>query len=185
MRASERRTVMIGLWVSGLALAFAFVVMPFWRRVTDRGAQIALKREQVARLRSYVRHRADFDSAATSRAALLDASPARVLRGRSPALAAAELQRVLQDAARMSRVSVSRLDVAGVADTNSGRLTLPATVSAVSDIYGLVQLLGALQQGRPLMDVKELTVLSTSALRGDLLQVSLQVRAPFLTETAP
>ncbi len=182
MRASERRTVFIGLWVSVVALALAFVVLPSWRRVSDRDSQIALKREQVARLRAYVRHRADFDSAATSRELLLASSPTRMLRGRAPALVAAELQRVLQDYARMSRVSVSRLDVAGVADSSEGRLTIPASVSAVSDIYGLVQLLGYLQHGPQLMDVKELTVQSTSALRGDLLQVSLQVRAPYLTE---
>jgi hypothetical protein len=90
----------------------------------------------------------------------------------------------LQDDARMSRVSVSRLEVSGVADSTpvTQQRMLPATISAVGDIYGLVQLLGYLQHGPQLVDVRDVTILSTSALRGDLLQLSLQVQAPFLVD---
>lgn len=179
----ERRTITIAVWVSLLALSLAYVVLPYLQRVSSRQAEIALRRAQVGRLAAYVARQPEIEQAAASRASALDAYGTRLLRARSPSLVGAELQRVLQDYARMSRVSVSRLDVAGVADSSGGDTpSMPATLSAVGDIYGLAQLLAHLQQGPQVIDVSLLSIASTSALRGDLLQLSLSVRAPFLTD---
>lgn len=180
--ARERRTIVIAAWVAAAALATAYVGIPFARRVTARNAQIAVERERVGRLTTYVRRQSEIDSAIATRDAALAQSPARVLHGRSAALVASELQRVLQDYARMSRVSVSRIDVPGTPDSSGTSLSMGATISAVGDIYGLVQLLGYLQHGPQLVTVRDLSVQSTSALRGDLLQLSVQVRAPFLVD---
>jgi hypothetical protein len=179
----ERRTITIAIWVSVIALALAYVVIPFAQRVSARQTEIALKRAQVGRLTAYVKRHSEIERAVAARAAALDTYGTRVLRGRSPSLVGAEVQHLLQDYARMSRVSVSRLDVAGVADSAGGvTLTMPATLSAVGDVYGLAQLLTYLQQGQHVMEVRDLTIASTSALRGDLLQLSLSVRVPFLVE---
>lgn len=182
--ARERRTITIAFWVSIVALALAYVVVPFAQRVWARQAEIALRRAQVGRLTAYVTRHAEIETALTSRSSTLEAYGTRVLRGRSPSLVGAELQRMLQDYARTSRVSVSRLDVAGVADSTGGEtLSMPATLSAVGDVYGLAQLLTHLQRGPFVIEVRDLSIASTSALRGDLLQLSLTARAPFVVES--
>ena len=179
----ERRTITIAIWVSVVALAFAYVVMPFAQRVLARQAEIALRRAQVGRLTAYMTRQAEIEKAVASRTSVLEAYGTRVLRGRSPSLVGAELQRVLQDYAHTSRVSVSRLDVPGVADSTRGETSsMPATLSAVGDVYGLAQLLTLLQQGPFVIEVRDLSITSTSALRGELLQVSLTARAPFVVE---
>ena len=181
--ARERRTITIAIWVTVVALAFAYVVMPFAQRVLARQAEIALRRAQVGRLTAYVTRHPEIEKAVASRTSVLEAYGTRVLRGRSPSLVGAELQRVLQDYAHTSRVSVSRLDVPGVADSTRGEtLTMPATLSAVGDVYGLAQLLTLLQQGPFVIEVRDLSITSTSALRGELLQLSLTARAPFVVE---
>ncbi|MFN8581017.1 MAG: type II secretion system protein GspM [Gemmatimonadaceae bacterium] len=179
--ARERRTIRWAIWVSALALIAAFVVAPFARRVAERADQLAVRREHVERLSSYIVQKPALDSSMAATDRLLRGSSMRVIRGRSPALAASELQRVLQEYARMSRVSVSRLDVASGTDSTTNA-AIPATVSAVGDIYGLVQLLAYLERGSIVVEVDTLAVQSTSGLRGDLLQLSLQLHAPFLVD---
>ncbi len=55
---------------------------------------------------------------------------------------------------------------------------LPASITAVGDIYGISQFLSLLQRGSPVMEIRDLTLVSNSALREGLLQLSLTLRAP-------
>lgn len=177
----EWRTISAALVVAGGALLLAFGVLPVGRRWTAREAQIDAARDRVARLRTLVR---DADriaaeaNAGESRAASLSV---RLLRGRTPALAASTLQSMLQDVAARSRVSITRLEVASAVE-GAGVRVIPASLSAVTDIFGLAELLTGLQHSRMLLDVREVSVTSSSALRGDLLQVAVVVHAPFLLE---
>jgi hypothetical protein len=164
-----------------VALVLAFVVLPFGRRVTDRAAAIDGQRDRVARLRAVLSHRSEIERAATERERELDRAGVRFIRERSPSLAAAGLQSLIQEYARASRVGITRLDVAGTPDSSgSATAVIPASVSATGDIYGLVELLGRLQRSPKLLELHELTVTSNSALRGNLLQATLLLRAPFV-----
>jgi hypothetical protein len=48
----------------------------------------------------------------------------------------------------------------------------------VGDVYGLSEFLSQLQYGSPVVQVRQLTIVSNSSLRGGLLQISLQLSAP-------
>lgn len=174
----------IGAAISLVALAASFIVVPLARRWSEREDAIRLSGDRVARLRGLAERQGVVVNAASAGEATMSAMPTRALRGRTEALAASELQRVLQDYARESRVSVTRLDVAASdrdADSLSlGGAPIPASVAAVTDIYGLADLLGRIQHGPFLMEVTELNVTANAVLRGDLLQVSLALRAPFV-----
>lgn len=181
--ARERRTIAVAIRVSAVALALAYVVIPFVQRSLARASEIELRRAQVGRMGAVVSRQPELERAVQARGAALDAYGTRVLRGPSPALIGAELQRLLQDEARASGVSVSRLDVTGIADSSGGpTLSMAATLSAAGDVYGLARLLRALADGPVLTEVRELSIQSTSGLRGDVLQLSLGVRAPFVAE---
>lgn len=181
--ARERRTIAIGAWVVVIAMAITYLVLPFLRRIGDRQAEIGARREQVGRLTTAVARRADIDSLVAERRQQLAAAGAGIVRARSAALVAADVQRVLQNYARVSQVSVSRLDVEDAGDTLTARRATPmmtATLSGMGDVYGVAQLLANLQ-GSPL-DVSALSVSSTSGVRGSLLQLSVTVRAPYQIE---
>ena len=181
LEARERRTITIGTIVSVVALVVAYVVLPTVRRWRDREDAIEGLRLNAGRLIALGTHRDALAASVRARedsAALL---PVRLIRERTRALAAAELQALLQQHAAASRVSVTRLDAAAGADSaGAGATTLPATISAVGDIYGLVDFLRRIEHGPRLLEVTELAVGSSSALRGELLQLSLVVRAPFV-----
>lgn len=174
--ARERRTVAIGATVAAVALFIAFAVVPAVRRWSDREVAIGTARDRVARLASLA-------SAQDKLVAASLVMPAddrlRALRGRTGALAGSELQALLQEQARLSRVSVERLEVSEVADTAS---RVAASLSATTDVYGVADLLGRLHASPVLLAVEELQVSSNPVLRGNLLQVALTVRAPFVRE---
>jgi len=183
LEARERRTVAIGVIVSVVALLMAFGVLPLVRRISAREDTIAASEARLARLRSLTTREREVTQAARERSAQLDGIGTRLLSGRTTALAASSLQALLQDYARAAQMTVSRLDVAGAPDTSTtGDASIPATIALIGDVYGLADLMTLIQNGPRLLEVRELTVTSNSALRGDLLQVTVAVRGPFVPE---
>jgi hypothetical protein len=179
--ARERRAIGFGLAVILGALTIAVVAMPFARRWRAREAMIATETERLARLRGLLAHEARLEEVVRGREASLQTGQQRLLSGRTPALAASALQSLLQGFADQSQLTVSRLDVAGAPDTTAGSLPMiPATISAIGDIYGITEILSRIQHGAQWLDIAELSVRPNPALRGELLQMTVKLRAPYL-----
>ncbi|MGQ0648789.1 MAG: GspMb/PilO family protein [Gemmatimonadaceae bacterium] len=141
-----------------------------------------MTRERVARLRGLADQETQLVAAADARQEA-GVGVVRLLRGRTVALVASDLQSLLQDHARLSRVSVSRLEVSNGADSAASlEQRVSASVSAVTDIYGLADLLNRLHSSTVLLSLDEVHVAPNPVLRGNLLQVALTVRAPFVLE---
>ena len=171
--ARERRTVTWGAIVAAIALVVAYGVLPVARRWSAREDAIVVARDRLARLEGLL---AAGPGAVTIPAAT--GSPLLV-RGRTPDLAGAALQSALQELARTSRVSVSRLEV----QTDSSDAASPAvraSLSATTDIYGLAGVLPRLNAPRPALAAPGLAITMNPVLRGNLLQFTLGVRAPWL-----
>jgi len=166
--------------VSVVALVVAYGAVPFLRRWSAREEVIASQTERLARLRGLAASEELLRTAVRERSAALDAGPQRLLSGRTPALAAAALQSALQRYADESQVMVSRLDVAGAPVAGGTLPRLPATVSAVGDVYGIVDLLERVQRGPLALEITELTVRPNPALRGELLQITIALQGAFL-----
>ena len=105
----------------------------------------------------------------------------RLLAARSPALAGSALQTLVQGYADESGITVRELNVAGAPDSTAsgGTEAIPATVSAIGDIWGVSNFVSRLQHGTTLIDIREIGVSPNPALRGELLQLSLVLRAPY------
>ena len=181
----ERRTIAAGLLVSVLALLIVFGVLPFARRWHARENTIAAEQQHLARLRGLVGREADLRQALDERRNRLEGGVQRLLSGRTPALVASSLQSLLQSYADQSQVTVSRLDVTGEAVKSNGLEMMPATVSAIGDVYGVTQMLYLIEHGSRLLEISELTVRPNPALRGELLQLTVTLRGPFVTEATP
>lgn len=155
----ERRVVLAGALVSAVALAVAWFGVPFALQWTSRNAQLTATRDRWARLTTLV--------ASTNRVRLaLDAAlrtsgadQSRLINGATPALAASALQEVLQHDASQSAVQLERVDAAGDPQpAQPGLLAIPVQLQAHGDLYALVDFLGRLETGTPLLVVDELTV---------------------------
>jgi hypothetical protein len=86
----------------------------------------------------------------------------------------------VQGYADESGVTVREMNVAGALDsTSAGGDAVPATISAIGDIWGVSSFVSRLQHGTTLIDIREIGVTPNPALRGELLQLSLVLRAPY------
>lgn len=176
----ERRTIAIGATVSAFALFLAFVIMPYARRWSAREELVASGADRIGRLHRLIEDEAVLRESLRAREG---AGSARLVSGRTAALAASSLQNTIQNYATRSRVTIDRLDLAGIPDSSATPLpSIPASLSATGDVYGISEFLSLLQYGSPVVEIHQLTLVSNASLRGGLMQLSLSLRAPSVIE---
>jgi type II secretory pathway component PulM len=184
--ARDRRTLIWGA-VAVTCVLMLYLLIPFVRQWSERESLISARRGELARLRGVTGAESMLRNAVNARSARAAEYPQRPVSAGTAALAAGVLQGVLQRYADESQLSVSELNVAGEPDSTAVPLAaLPATLIALGDVYGVADLLSRVQHGSTLLEVRELTVQVNPARRaeggGELLQVTLVVRAPFVIE---
>jgi hypothetical protein len=182
----DRRALLWGA-VAVACVLLLYAAIPFVRQWSDRESLIAARQGELARLRGVKDAEAMLRNAVDARTTRAADFPQRPVTAGTAALAAGVLQGVLQRYADESQLSVSELNVAGEPDSTAVPLAaLPATLIALGDVYGVADLLSRVQHGSTLLEVRELTVQVNPARKstggGELLQVTLVVRAPFVIE---
>ncbi|MDZ7631062.1 MAG: hypothetical protein U5K74_06880 [Gemmatimonadaceae bacterium] len=182
----DRRTLTWGA-VAVACVLIAAMLIPIVRKWSDREALIAARRGELARLSGVKGAETMLRAAVNARETRAGEYPQRPVSAATAARAAGVLEGVLQRYADDSQLSVSELNVSGEPDSTAVPLAaLPATLIALGDVYGVADLLSRVQTGATLLEVRELTVQINPARRadggGELLQVTLAVRAPFVIE---
>jgi hypothetical protein len=175
----ERRTITIGATVVAVAAIVMLVLVPLGRRWSEREALIAVTRSHLARVSSIIGHEAELTEATRAVDARLDAGG---VRARSLPLAAAAVQALVRDYASGSDVTVTRLDAAGEPIASGSTVAIPATLAAQGDIYGIADFLRRLQHGPWLVEITDFSIAPNPVLRGNILQVSIGMRAPVVME---
>ena len=178
----ERRTITIGATVVAVAAIVMLVLVPLGRRWSEREALIAVTRSHLARVSSIIGHEAELTEATRAVDARLDAGGVRLVRARSLPLAAAAVQALVRDYASGSVVTVTRLDAAGEPIASGSTMAIPATLAAQGDIYGIADFLRRLQHGPWLVEITDFSIAPNPVLRGNILQVSIGMRAPVVME---
>lgn len=163
-----------------------WVAIPFVRSWSEREALITARRDELARLAGVTAAAPMLREAVAARSARAQEFAQRPVEAATAALAAGVLQGIVQRYADDSQMSVSELNVSGEPDSASVALAaLPATLIALGDVYGVADLIDRVQHGTTLLDIRELTVQVNPSRRadggGELLQVTMVMRAPFVT----
>lgn len=182
LNTREKRVILVAGVIAALALLVAFGLTPFYRSWIRQEAQIDASSERLFRLRKLI---GEQDTLARTLSAMEQTSGenGRLVSARTVSLASSELQRVMQMYAEQSKVSIDRLEFAAPGDSSGDTSTgIPLTISAVGDIYGITSFLAALRTGTPVVEVREVTLVSNSALRDGLIQFSASLLAPVVIE---
>ncbi len=182
LSARERRVILVAGAIAALALIVAYGLAPFYGRWSGQEAQIIASSDRLSRLRKLI---GDQDTLSRTLSSLERTSGAsgRLISARTVSLASSELQRVMQMYAEQSKVSIDRLEFSPGADsTGDSSSGIPLTISAVGDIYGITSFLSVLRTGTPVVEVREVSLVSNSALRDGLIQFSASLLAPVVIE---
>lgn len=157
-RLSRRERIVVagGAAVTAIALLLTFVVAPGVRRWVDREAAIAAQAERLVRLESLIAASEDVTNTLEQMRRDRAQAARLLLPGSTAAIAASNLQVLLNRYADESRVLLERVDVAGdVTAAEDSLVPIPARIAARGDIYGLVDLLFYLQHGEKLIVIDE------------------------------
>ena len=165
----ERRVLAAGAVAAGAILLLGIGVLPALRRWNDHRESIAITGERVRRLEALLAREAELKRALESERRAERGG--RLLAGITPAVAASNVQALVQRYAVESGVQLERVDVVGDPQPEEGGLsTIPVQMSGQGDIHGLVALLERVQYGEKLLIVDDLTV-GSGATRPDGVRV--------------
>lgn len=155
----EQRVVIAGAAVSAAALLVVFALLPVADRWSERQARYAASRDQLVRLQTLVASQTQLRRALEEQQRVLGVSVGLLATGSTPALAASNLQALVQRYAEESVVQLDRIFVAGEARPDSqGLMAIPVQLQGQGDIYGLVDFLFRLQHGEKLLVIDDMSV---------------------------
>lgn len=155
----EQRVVIAGLAISAATLLVVFALLPVADRWSEREARYAASRDQLVRLKTLVKSETELRRALEEQRRVLGVSVGLLATGSTPALAASNLQALVQRYAEESVVQLDRIFVAGEAKPDSqGLMTIPVQLQGQGDIYGLVDFLFRLQHGEKLLVIDDMSV---------------------------
>ena len=165
----ERVFVAAGAGIAALAFLFVLVVLPAIDRWNTREAALSAARERHARLAGLVAAERSLRQTLGRRQSAQAATMRLLLAGASPALAASNLQALLQRYAEESLVQLNRVDVAGALRAQRpGLASVPVLLQGQGDIHGLVDFLYRVQHGERLLVIEDISINTrTTYLRED------------------
>jgi hypothetical protein len=164
----ERSFVLVGAALVALALATTLLVLPAMDRWSARQEALAANVERRARLQALVGSEAGLRKALAERRQAQAGTMRLLLAGATPALAASNLQALLQQYAEESLVQLNRVDVAGQLKADRpGLASVPVLLQGQGDVYGLVDFLYRIQHGQRLLVIDEISVNTRSSYLQD------------------
>jgi type II secretory pathway component PulM len=159
----EQRVLLGGAAIAAAALLVVFAFLPLRDRWSSQDSTYAASRDRYVRLQTLVASESRLRQALEAQQQALRASVGLLATGSTPALAASNLQALVQRYAEESVVQLDRIFVAGEAKADSlGLVSIPVQLQGQGDMYGLVDFLFRLQHGEKLLVIDDLTI--TAAL---------------------
>jgi hypothetical protein len=160
----EQRFVRVGAGASAAALALTLVLLPAAERWAAREEAYAASRDRWTRLQALVASERELRRALDEQRRARRGTVELLLTGPTPALAATNLQVLLQQYAEESFVQLNRVDVAGQPRAEGpGLLAIPVVLQGQGDIYALVDFLYRVQHGPRLLVIDEISVNNRSS----------------------
>lgn len=165
----ERRVLAGGAIASAAIIVFALGVIPLARRWEERRDAIAVAAERVRRYEALVRDEPGLQREVARRWGSARTDP--LFDGVTTAVAASNVQSLLQQYARASGVKLDRVDVVGEpSPAEDGLHAIPIQLAAQGDVHGLVALLERVHGGDKLLLIDDL-VAGAGPTREDSVQV--------------
>jgi len=152
----NRRSVILGGSAVALILLWVFAVMPFFDRISQREQDIENSAKLIHRYTVYLQEEqpADADSEVQ---ALLRQAEERLFKGQTIQLAAADIQRIVDSAARQSELSIRTVRVLD-SEGADAFVSIPIQVIFDSDLTRLTKFVSLIENNRKLLTIPELQI---------------------------
>lgn len=178
----ERKYILIG---GAIVLFFGLVywALPLFQGIYDGGAQIAAKEKQLAKYRRVIGEGEELKKRLASLTAELEQGESGFLKGKTPSLAAVDIQNILNAITAQSDVEVkSKRVLKAVQQENTKYLSIPVKFSIVSTIRQLKEILYGIETSDKNLMVREIRITVPRSKGKEQLRVDMTV-AGFMKES--
>lgn len=152
----NRRSVILGGSAVVLILLWVFAVMPFFDRISQREQDIENSAKLIRRYTVSLQEEppADADSEVQARLRQVEE---RLFKGQTIQLAAADIQRIVDSAARQSELSIRTVRVLDAENTDAF-VGIPIQVIFDSDLTRLSKFIALVENNRKLLTIPEMQI---------------------------
>jgi hypothetical protein len=156
-----------GAVISAVAILTTFVGLPVFQRWSDREAMIAVRTDQLARTEAVLAGRASLSETLDALREEQARMEPRLLQGATVAVAASNLQLLLNGYVTEAGMELQRVDALGEAEDLGSLQRVPARLTVRGDVRGFVYLLARLHESEPFLAIDELRLSTTVPRPGD------------------
>lgn len=142
-----------------LLMAVVYRLIPMFQEMGGTGEAIALKQRQLEKYRQMVHEGDDLEKKLKSLEKILRQGESRLLTGKTPSLAAADIQNIVHDMATESNVEIKTVRVLKPEELEKGAyLSIPVQLTITSAIRPLEQFLYRIATSPRYLTVKKLRI---------------------------
>lgn len=171
----ERKYILIG---GAILLFFGLVykVYPLFQGITNESAQIAVKEKHLVKYQQSIEEGKILQKRLTALTAALEQGESGLLRGKTPSLAAVDMQNILSAIAQKSDVQISSVRVLKpVKEEDSSYLSVPVRFSLTLSTRQLKEILYGIAISDRYLTVREIRINAPRRKGRDQLRVDLTV----------
>lgn len=170
----DRKLLRFGAVAVVLFCTLKFGLFPLYDTFIERRNEIAQKEKAREKYLKFLKKQADFEKSGKNWAREKALVQQGLLRGETTSLAAADIQRLVDDFARQSKVDMQRVKVLD-SDTRDDFVVIPVQVVFSSDLTRLVKFIRSIEADRKLLTMPDLRIRVKNQRRPQDVSVTLTV----------
>lgn len=155
--ARNRRSIILGGSFIAVILLWVFAIMPFFDRINQREEDIANNAKLIRKYSISLDDASRTKGADADTATRLQQVEKRLFTGKTPQLAAAGIQKLVDNAARQSDLTIRTVRVLD-SEGNGSFVAIPIQIIFESDLTRLVKLISLIKENDKLLTIPDLKI---------------------------
>ena len=153
----DKNFITAGAVAAAIFCVVKFGLFPLYDTFLERRSEIAQKEASKEKYLKFIKEQADFQKSMTGRGKEEGLVQQSLLRGETTSLAAADIQRIVDEFAKASKVEMQSVKVLD-SDTKDDLMVIPIQISFSSDLTRLVKFMRGIETDRKLLTIPELRI---------------------------
>ena len=178
----ERKYILIG-GVILLFLGLVYRAAPLFQGIYDGGTQIAAKEKQLAKYQRAIEEGEELEKRLAALTSALKRGESGFLTGKTPSLAAVDMQNILNAVTSKNGVEIKSMRVLKAAKQDDTKyLSIPVKFSIVSTVRQMKEILYGIETSGKYLTVREIRIIVPRRKNKEQLKVNMTV-AGFMKES--
>ncbi len=174
LTARDKSLIRYGALALVVFSVLKFGLFPVYDTFMERRTEIAQKQKAKEKYLKFLKEQADFQKSGQSRLKEEAQLQQGLLRGETTSLAAADIQKIVDEFAKQSKVEMQSVKVLE-SDTRDEFVIIPVEIVFASDLTRLVKFVSGIESDRKLLTIPQLRIRVRNEQKPQDVSVTLQV----------